>query len=130
MSTDDQQGEARTATDTKNLTVRGEIKDSVLVASVAGRVDSNNAQEFQEALEALLAGTVRALVLDLEQLVYISSAGLRVMLLISRQMQGRSGKFGVCSLSGSINEVFSISSFDKIIPVHAALGDALSSISK
>ncbi len=41
MSTDDQRGEARTAADGKNLTVSGESKDSVLVASVAGRVDSS-----------------------------------------------------------------------------------------
>ena len=130
MSTDDRQGEARTVSDSKNLTVRGESKDGILVASVAGRVDGSNAQEFQEALETLVSEGATALVLDLEQLAYISSAGLRVILLISRQMQGRSGKFGVCGLTGSISEVFALSGFDKIIPIHAAQADALSALAK
>jgi anti-anti-sigma factor len=128
MSTDDHQGEARTVADTKNLTVSGESSGGVMVASVSGRVDGSNAQEFQEALETLLSDGSAALVLDLESLAYISSAGLRVILLISRQMQGRSGKFGVCGLTGAINEVFALSGFDKIIPIHASRSDALSAL--
>lgn len=128
MSTDDRQGEARTVADTKNLTVSGEQHGGVLVASVGGRVDGSNAQEFQEALETLLADNANALALDLQDLAYISSAGLRVILLISRQMQGRSGKFGVCGLAGAISEVFALSGFDKIIPIHASRSEAVSAL--
>ena len=114
----EQQGEARNVADIKNLTVQGDTRDGVLIASVNGRVDGSNAQEFQEALEKLMADGVNALALDLGDLAYISSAGLRVILLISRQMQGRSGKFGICTLKGAIAEVFALSGFDKIIPIH------------
>ena len=128
MSTDNSQGEARTVADGRNLTVSGETSSGVLVASVAGRVDGSNAQEFQSAIETLLGDGATALVMDLENLAYISSAGLRVILLISRQRQGRSGKFGVCGLTGAISEVFALSGFDKIIPIHAGRADALSAL--
>ena len=126
-------GEANTTwvvTDTKNLTVRGEQRDQVLIAKAGGRVDGTNARDFQDALETLLREDVAGVVLDLEDLSYISSAGLRVILLISKQLQGKSAKFGVCSLSSSISEVFQISGFDKIIPTHVAQADAISAFSR
>jgi anti-anti-sigma factor len=128
MEANGQEGQAATggmSVDAKNLTIQGEWKGGVLVAQTAGRVDGSNAREFQEALETLLSDNVTALLLDLEQLSYISSAGLRVILLVSRQLQSRDGKLGVCSLSEPISEVFSISGFDKIISTHTAQADAL-----
>ena len=117
-----------TVADTKNLTVQGERKGDVLIANTAGRVDGANAREFQDALETLLKDNANAMILDLQNLSYISSAGLRVILLISKQLQGKGATFGVCSLSSAISEVFQISGFDKIIPTHAAQADALSAI--
>ena len=64
--------------------------------------------------------------MDFEDLAYISSAGLRVILLVSKQLQRKNTKFGVCSLSSSISEVFQISGFDKIIPTYTAQADAIS----
>ena len=129
METTGQQGNgAWVAVDTKNLKVEGENKGPVLVARTSGRVDGSNAKEFQDALESILGSNANALLLDMKDLSYISSAGLRVILLIARQLQGKSGKFGVCSLSPSISEVFQISGFDKIIPVHTAQADALASL--
>ena len=118
-------GATWTVADTKNLTVQGEMKSGILIANTAGRVDGANAREFQDALETLLKDNVSAMILDLENLSYISSAGLRVILLISKQLQGKGARFGVCALSGAISEVFQISGFDKIIPTHAAQSDAL-----
>jgi anti-anti-sigma factor len=123
-------GATWTVADTKNLTVQGEIKGGVLIANTAGRVDGANAREFQDALETLLKDNSNAMILDLENLSYISSAGLRVILLVSKQLQGKGAKFGVCALSSAISEVFQISGFDKIIPTHAAQSDALSSIGR
>ena len=78
--------------------------------------------------ETFLEGEVAALVLDMENLTYISSAGLRVILLVSKKLQRLSAKFGICALSESIGEVFQISGFDKIISTHRTQADALSAI--
>ena len=98
-----------------------------LVAMAEDRVDGTNASEFQQALEAAISDSDRVVILDCENLSYISSAGLRVVLLTARALQRQNSKFAVCSLSEQIREVFEISGFDKIIPVHptraAALGE-------
>ena len=116
-----------TIAEINNLTIEGEHIDGALVAKAAGRIDGGNAREFQSALETLLTDDITALLLNFEGLAYISSAGLRVILPVFRQMERMNAKFGVCSLSPSIGEVFQISGFDKIIPTHAAQTDALSS---
>ena len=119
-----------TVANTKSLTVQGEQNAGALVAKAAGRVDSGNAREFQDALETFLDRNPTALVLDLEGVTYISSAGLRVILVVARQLQSKDAKFAVCSLSLSISEVFQISGFDQIIPTYDAQSKALSDVSK
>ncbi len=116
-----------TVTDTENLTVQAEKEGGVLVARVTGRVDGANAREFQEALESAV-GESELVVLDLEALSYISSAGLRVMLLLAKALRRQDAKFAVCSLTDRIREVFEISGFDKIIPVHASQDKAITAL--
>ena len=130
MVTNEQEDGATTWTvaETKNLTVEGERISGTLIAKASGRIDGSNAREFQDALETLLENEISSLVLDLEHLSYISSAGLRVILLVSKKLQRNSAQFGVCSLSVSISEVFQISGFDKIIRTHSTQADALSAI--
>ena len=112
----------------KNLTIQGELAGGALVAKASGRVDGGNAKDFQEALETMLKDNAKTFVLNLENLSYISSAGLRVILLVAKQLQGKSAKFGMCSLSNSITEVFQISGFDKIISTHPTQAEAISSL--
>ena len=133
MATSGREGEGAASwvvVESSNLTIRGEKKDGALVAKTAGRVDGSNAREFQDALESLLGDDTTAMVLDLEELSYISSAGLRVILLVARRIHSKNGKFGVCALSDAIKEVFQISGFDKIIETHGAQEEAISSITK
>ena len=102
-----------------------ERQGDTLIAKTDGRVDGANAREFQSALEAAIDDNTSAVILDMERLSYISSAGLRVILLTAKSLQGRNAKFAVCSLSESIQEVFEISGFDKIISIHPSQAEAL-----
>ena len=110
------------------MEINTEQKGGVLVALTVDRVDGSNAREFQEALQAVIKDTGNAFLLDMEQLTYISSAGLRVILLIARTLQGKNTKFAVCSLSDSVREVFEISGFDKIVDTHATQADAIAAL--
>ena len=98
---------------------------NVLVASVAGRVDSGNSTAFQDALEKGIGEDERALILDCRDLSYTSSAGLRVLLAMAKRFRGADHTIGICHLSESIHAVVSASGFDKIIPVHATRTEAL-----
>ena len=110
------------------MEISNERDGGTLIVHAAGRVDGSNSQEFQDGLEAIIGDGDRAVVLDLEQLSYISSSGLRVMLLIARKLQRQEAKFALCSLSESIREVFEISGFDRIIPVHASRPEAVTAV--
>ncbi len=110
------------------MEVNTERENGTLIAKVEGRVDGANAREFEDALEAAISEDDRAVVMDFEALSYISSAGLRVILLTARTLRERDREFVVCSLSDPIREVFEISGFDKIIPVHVSRSEALAAI--
>ena len=105
-----------------------EREDNTLVVKAEGRVDGANAPEFQDELEAAIEETDRVVVLDMEQLSYISSAGLRVILLTARTLRQQDAKFAVCSLADPIREIFEISGFDKIIAIHASQAEAVSEL--
>ncbi len=99
-----------------------------LIAKTEGRVDGTNAREFQEALEGVIKDADHSVILDMEQLTYISSAGLRVILLIAKALERQDVKFGVCSLSDPIREIFDISGFDKVVNVSGSQSEALSAV--
>ena len=109
------------------MNVNVERQGDTLIAKTDGRVDGANAREFQTALEAAIDASERAVILDMEELSYISSAGLRVILLTAKALQTQKAKFAVCSLSEPIREVFQISGFDRIISIHASQAEALAS---
>lgn len=100
-----------------------------VIARANGRIDSSNSREFHTSLEAIIAEDDPAVVLDFGELSYISSAGMRVILLTAKSLQRDNVKFALCSMNDSIREVFKISGFDKIIPVHESRSEALTSVS-
>ena len=101
---------------------------ATLVAEVGGRIDGSNARSFQKTLEAAFEPSDRAVALDMANLSYISSAGLRVVLMLAKTLMRQRAKLAVCSLSAPIGEVFKISGFDKIIPVHNSRAEAVAAL--
>lgn len=93
-----------------------EKKESTLVVHMKGRLDSMNAAEFSRDILASLAD-VSVVILDFAELIYISSAGLRALLQIKKQMNQQNGEVIVKNLSGEITEVFTMTGFDQILKV-------------
>ncbi len=107
------------------MNVQVEHRDGVLVAKVEGRVDSSNSQDFERQLQAAMGEDVGAVVLDLGALAYISSAGLRVVLLIAKTLGQRNVSISLCALSDPVQSVFEISGFNRIIQIHDTQADAV-----
>jgi anti-anti-sigma factor len=110
------------------LELQADQIEGVLIISVAGRIDGMNAQEFHQNLDKEIGSSENPVVLDLEKLSYISSAGLRSILLIAKTLQVKKTRFVLCSLPGPIKEIFEIAGFDKIINVLESRSDALATI--
>ena len=101
-----------------------EIADVVVLAPV-GRVDSANAKAFEsQVLQKIQAGKTR-LVLDFAELEYISSAGLRVVLIAGKKVKAAGGVLALCQLGPTIRDVFEISGFISLFPVHDTREEAV-----
>lgn len=87
------------------------------VARLAGRLDANTAPTFERELMSGLAAGARFLVLDFAGVEYVSSAGLRAILNVTRSRPGL--KFAFCGMPEAIKEIFDISGLHVIAPIYA-----------
>ena len=90
---------------------------AVATAAVSGRVDSSNAADFDQELGGALLGDTVSLVLDFTNLVYLSSAGLRAILLAVKRARTAGGEVAVCNVPDHILEVLEVSGFSRLIKV-------------
>lgn len=95
------------------------------IIRVTGRLDTVTSGEFQTVCLQLLAEGKTQLVLDFEALHYLSSAGLRGIIVAGKKAKAVQGKLLVCHLSGMVREVFSMSGFDGLFPVYKNLAELL-----
>lgn len=100
------------------MEINTERVGDALVAKAWRRIDSVNARDFENALKSVISESDRVVVVDFQELSYISSAGLRAVLIIAKVLRNRNAAFAVCALSDPVRAVFEISGFDKIIPIH------------
>lgn len=96
-----------------------------LVVIPNGRLDSNTAPGFERELNGYVARGEKRVVLDMTQLDYISSAGLRVVLMLVKQLKAQNGRALLCGMKPAIKEVFDISGFSKILQIVPSRADAL-----
>jgi anti-anti-sigma factor len=101
---------------------------NVTVISLKGRLDAVTSPVLEKDLTELLAGEEKTLVVDMGDLDYISSAGLRVLLAATKRLKGKQGKLFLASLKNVVKEVFDISGFSSIIPIYESVDAALSSL--
>jgi anti-anti-sigma factor len=83
----------------------------VIAVVPAGRIDTTTAPALESHLNGLLAGGARRLVVDFSRVDYISSAGLRVMLLVARRMKESNGRLALCAFPEPVRQVFQLAGF-------------------
>ena len=89
----------------------------VFVVSAAGQINSANAAELEKNVLEWVEGGQRKWVFDMAGLEYISSAGLRVVLLLAKRLKQNGGHLVLCCLQPHVLEVFDISGFLSILDV-------------
>lgn len=105
---------------------------NALVLKVLGRLDQDTCDSFRRdlapQLQVATAGSL-TIVLDLAELEYVSSAGLRCFMLAAKEAKSHAGRIVVAALQPMVAEIFQISRFDLLIPVFPTLRAALESVS-
>ncbi len=103
------------------MNLRIEAMGEITYVMPAGRMDFEAAPGFQEAVERILGGAGKppaAVIVDGAGLEYVSSAGLRAVLLAARAAQRAGIAFALCALQPAVREVFELSGFSQIMAIH------------
>jgi serine/threonine-protein kinase RsbW len=109
----------------KSMDITTRARNDVTVVAFAGNLDSITSPQAQQALDAVLAGGVKKVVVDFTGLDYISSAGLRVLLGTAKRLKGVGGALRLFGLNETVREVFQISGFSTILATFATEAEAL-----
>ena len=99
----------------------------VTLVEVTGRIDSMNASELGEALTGEIERGGRQLVLDLSQVTYMSSAGLRELVAAYSKLQNLSGDLRLAQPSSRVQDILEMSGLDTILQVYATQVEAIAS---
>jgi len=83
---------------------------------------------FEEQVLRLLDSGEQRLVIDMSELEYISSAGLRVFLITAKRLAKTSGKLALSALTEQVREVFDIAGFSSIFQIYPSRKDALTAL--
>jgi anti-anti-sigma factor len=102
--------------------------DKAVVIQVTGRMDAVTAPDFDAACGAWIDQGETRLVVDLTALEYISSAGLRSFLVVGKRLKGCGGTLALSGLDGMVREVFDLSGFAALFPVHPCPETALEAL--
>lgn len=90
--------------------------EKTLVA-LKGRIDTTNADQFQQELTPLMEGEKPDIEIDCTEMNYTSSQGLRTFLLLQKSVNARGGKMVLRNMNPMVKEVFDITGFSNIITI-------------
>ena len=103
-------------------------KEGVVCLKIDGRLDAKSAGEAETIVKAVLKEGCQRLLFDLSGMDYISSAGLRVVLMVVKVLRSKKGKVALCGLTPYVKEIFDVSNFSSIIPITDSVETALQQI--
>jgi anti-anti-sigma factor len=96
-----------------------------VVLKATGRIDLSNADDFKAAVDKALAAATGGLVIDLADVDYISSAGLRSLMIEFKASKSQGKQFAITSLQPLLMEIFTISRFHLVFPLFDTVRAAL-----
>ncbi len=103
-------------------------RDGITIVAPAGRIDTTTSPAVEDALRRAVDGGARTLLVDLGSVEYISSAGLRVFLVLAKRMRDLQGRLVLCSLGGPVRQVFQLAGFLPLFHVEPSQDAALSTL--
>lgn len=101
-------------------------REDILILRLRGRLDASTSSKFEEKLLTSIDGGEKKFIIDFSQLDYISSSGLRVLLMAAKRLRGSGGEIVLSSLKDQIKEIFDIAGFSSIFPIFYSQEEAIS----
>jgi anti-anti-sigma factor len=102
-----------------------ERKPGVFILGLSKRLDGTTAQIVEDRILGIIDAGDRHLVIDLAQLEYVSSAGLRVFLLAAKRLNATNGRLALAGPTDHVRQVFDIAGVTSYLSVHASRDEAI-----
>lgn len=99
--------------------------NEINILAISGKLDTNTWTQLDEKISPMIDGGEIKFIIDFSQLDYISSAGLRVLLMAAKKIKNKNGKIIMTALKDQIKEVFEISGFSTIFPVASSVEEGI-----
>lgn len=103
---------------------RSDIGEAAILR-IEGWLDATTSKTFETEIHTVVSPETKRIVLDFRSVAYISSAGLRVVLALAKQLRGMQGGFAIFGAETAIQRVFELSGFSRIIPMLASEAEAV-----
>lgn len=97
----------------------------ITVIALKGRIDSSNAVDLSNQLRTLFAKPGRLVLMDFQEVDYITSAGFRTLLIGRRHATSSGGAFALCSLSEKVHDLFEMGGFMENFTIHPTREEGL-----
>lgn len=95
------------------------------IMEVAGYLDSNTASQVEEDVMLCIQSGAREMILDCRKLSYITGAGLRAILTMTRAMKAVEGRFAISGMQPQVRAMLEACGYDRIVPVCGSLEEAI-----
>ena len=102
-------------------------KNGINIVELAGKLDSSTASDVQDKIIAIIEPGCK-LVLDMSKCTFVSSAGLRVLLILFKRLKTNDGKGVVCGLSDEIKDVMEMTGFDDMFDDYPTLDKSIDAL--
>ena len=99
--------------------------NEIIIFKLNGSLNSNTSPELEDKIFEAIKNESKNMILDFEDLDYISSAGLRVIMKTAKNLKQSEGMIVLCSMQDYVKEVFEIAGFDAYLPIVSTMDDAL-----
>ena len=110
------------------MEITEERRADLLILRVIGKLDASTSKALEVKILPLIASSQGKLVVDLSQLDYISSSGLRVFLLAAKRMDAAKGQMIICSLKDSVKQIFDIAGFSSFLTLAGSTEEAIKNL--
>jgi len=110
------------------LEVRADPIGEVQIVRLSGRLDSATAEEFDSRIQQFAAGTATRMVLDLSHVDYVSSAGLRSLLGLLKQVKAQGGTLVLAAVQPRVADILEIAGFRTLFAIANTCDEALASL--
>jgi len=109
------------------MNITKKIEGNIVFLALEGRLDTLNFSILEKEMTLLLENNRKDIVLDCQDLDYVSSSGLRILLKSLKQADAVKGRLTICNLQPQIIQIFKISGFDHLFDIFPGRKEAVAS---